>query len=485
MADIRSRLAALRARREQRSKPSVSSGASSSTMHLPEPSWDMHFKQRLTASALTLSDDEEDDELDELIVLPPPTVKLDPSAQRVVWRREQHSIARKKAHQLFKDRYPAMSRTFHDLPTEKDANTNVVEVQNEEELLVEEEVDDEEQQSDDEQSTTTANPSNSHVEHSTQNESLSAIAQEKESATCVETTAADDAQVHTTDTTDDGAGADHSLPDVSHNFESKSKPQPTPTTSPKKALPNSALNIEESCSRHVDELRRDDKIACPSPRQSLEEDREDTRSGHSRHCATQSPQTASEIAQTRRSEVTSQPDGLNADPSLDEAQPSANPPSLREAQQTRGASLSFGRDTAFIDDEAEEENDGSHRDDNEEVPALNDSDSDKDVLDATVVVDDTNVGEDDAARLASFHRKWERNSHGAQIAEIAKECNARTNAARAVAIDVDNAMDLTELVRRDNPEERSQSDDAASQVCVGLDHEDKTSDVAENYVDAM
>eukprot|EP00171_Calliarthron_tuberculosum_P013597 IDg13597t1 len=118
MADVRSRLAALRARRQQRAEAQADAArpkcadpalaAACAAVGFPRQTWDADFRERLAGHSGS------DDELDEIVVLPPAPIKLDPIAARVAW-----------------------------LPKE--------DVNDEEELLLEEEVDDEDESEDEEE----------------------------------------------------------------------------------------------------------------------------------------------------------------------------------------------------------------------------------------------------------------------------------------------------------------------------------------------
>ncbi|CDF34942.1 unnamed protein product [Chondrus crispus] len=109
MSSVKAKLAALRAKRaKQRSAatpladPELSAAALA--VGAPQVSWDADYKAKLRQvdTTSTLKDSEgsfclsgEDD--DELVVLPPPTRKLNPAAQRQLWRRRELERAKEKA----------------------------------------------------------------------------------------------------------------------------------------------------------------------------------------------------------------------------------------------------------------------------------------------------------------------------------------------------------------------------------------------------
>ena len=170
----------------------------------------------------------------------------------------------------------------------------------------------------------------------------------------------------------------------------------------------------------------------------------------------------------------------------------ARPPaSIPAPTTTRPEMREIARPSTFIDDEAEDDDEG-----NEEIsPTVRDytpemDDSEEGENDAVRdVVEDTPVSEEDAGELAKFHREWERKNDGKALCEIAKECNAQTAMSGAIG-DVDNAMDLTELIRKDKDkdsrQETSENGDCASVgQAASMDRSVEMADVDALYVGAL
>lgn len=433
MGDIRSRLAALRARRQQREAAKVEAAkpkcedaalaAAAAAVGEPQQTWDEDFRERLAGRV-----EESDEEMDEIVVLPPVAVKLDPIAARVAWRKKQMMAAKLKARENIRELFP--EPVFIHKVAEKKDTTIVDDVNDEEDLLLEQSEED------------------SDVEGSEVRDGDGADVEEG-----VESSGNDGGGEAGGSIVHASTFAERCVVEIleemikkaciSSNVNAGTYSERTVTTCLK--LTKTLQETQVRCETEETEVQQGvETLVDPA----LTEDS----SRLTAQLATESTSTIRSVAKTgemstsrkgKFSTVTSGALGAFAKLLKRGGGGSATVSSVRDStvQTTGGCEL--------IDDEAEMENEADG-----EIPIAIDSDADEEaellINDGVVADSETPV---DVEKLAKFHRQWER------------EANARSyiHGESGKAVDVDNAMDLSELMKR----EKERGDDDAASFCAG------------------
>lgn len=452
MADVRSRLAALRSRRHHRAAakaeaarpkctdPAIAAAAAAAGP--PRQTWDTDFRERLAGHTGS------DDELDEIVVLPPAPVKLDPIAARVAWRNDQVATARRKARQIIREQFPAPTLVKPDVPA-----IPKEEVNDEEELLLEEEVDvDQEGSSEDEES---------HDDQAASEDDEEPTENRKSNYT----NSMLSAQI-VGDILDDIV-CNVSIPAVFRTpIVSESDRDPSDASAPLHEASQSNVNLNLAAetsapqTASIDSARTEDSSRATA---QLETDSTEPNEGAAKSAAHKVEPSHSTKTDKKLNQVTTVVSGRP----LGLFSKLFGQKSGSAAESSAYNSTAQSRPCAFIEDEAEDEHDAD-----EDIQQAFDSDVDEDeqaLLDEGIVADSQIPT--DVHGLAQFHREWVREAESAALQDVSK------------GVLVDKAMDLSELSKRFQTEgtELDDQNDAAS-FCIG--NPDDKAETTE-YLDAM
>lgn len=494
MAALRARRAARVAEAATASKPKGVDPeimAAAEAVGAPRQTWDEDYRERL-AGTIESSDDEDD----AIVVLPPPAIKLDPVASRVAWRKAQREAARVEAAELVRERFPAPAIISQ--PTETGP---VEEVENEEQLLVEEEVEEEEDAGEEV-------PEEEIIPDEEDEEENNAMSDEEKLEENMDTEASEDDDDLADNTVDVDAETQPPLENgknisCSASFDANAETQPPEETDldttafalelvedlistslslSEKRVPRSGLIPKEvaavKASSNASPGRTDSQRTVDSSRISLQTALESSSTIKStRMIANNLRDTSIPVTQGRAS-------GDEDDVSVVETTPQGKAVTVsskggfnffKKFMSRSEPSSTVNGSSTLIDDEASED------DDDEDVEDEGAADSDmeeEEVMVDDCVERDAQETEAEAARLAEFHRQWEKGADDEAIRDAAKALGREK--------DVDDAMDLKELEERqkerDEQANQSEDDDAAS-FCMG--QQEEMVDDADNYVENM
>lgn len=521
MTDVRARLAALRAKRQER-KASLTAkfpantdpalAAAAAAVGEPQQSWDVDFQERLAGKG-----DSSEEEEDQIVVLPPPPVRLDPIAARIAWRKKAIAEANKKTQAILAKEFPVAR-----LPAP--AVKMPAEVNDEEELLLEQEVDeeedgdyvgsDEEEEGDEgEDADDEADEAESMGEESMGKKCDDPMPVDEEPKADTGVVKALLAKVAEKQVQDEKETSSSAL--VSSTSTVGDKPEKESTTDgAMKTTKGSVVDIDAVC-RDVDMTKNAINLdatpvtpedsynaadsqpaqdAAPSKKEVLSPPDDSGKTTDSSRItaelATGSHSTAKSI--TKCAQGLKKGDAVTANSSREG--PFSKFFTKQLSPHTEGATVSSVPATAtapappmksaFIDDEASDE---GEEDEADLVQIYGDSEEEEDAMkDDGVVADSTPPG-NDAARLAQFHRQWEEEQDDVAVGGGGHQnCN------------VDDAIDLSELLakQKENKERDAQeaeegndagagSDDAASEFCMGNMSLEDSRNAAGEYADKV
>ncbi len=470
MSDLRTRMAALRARRAARAAESAKASlpksvdpellAAANAAGAPRPTWDKDYRERL-AGTVESSDDEDE----AIVVLPPPAVKLDPVASRVAWRKAQLAAAREQAAGFMRERFPAPAPLTQPKVVEEAPKEDV---EDEEQLLVEEEgVESDEDEGEEEEV--------DGEEGEEEQEPGSVIDKADVEAEHVEV-----------DTCDAETQPPRPEESSKNSFVSELVEEIF-----EKALISKATEVVGEQSKLMAHAEETSNMACSTKTDDSQRTAESSRATF-KLAAESSSTVKSNAGQVANSGPAALASGTSASSNDKPGKKSATANSDRKAVTVTSGPV-FGPFTklgvswsktsrvasAFIDDEAEDEMDVDG-----DVPLAPDSDDDEEneVLGDDSLEPDTQQTEGDAQRLAEFHREWQKGTDIGAVLDTAKAVGCEQN--------VDNEMDLSELLQRKKEREAaeaeagSENDDAAS-FCMGGHPNEVEDDIVDRYVDQM
>ena len=482
MVDMRSRMAALRARRAARMADAAKAAqpknvdpelwAAAQAVGAPRATWDKDYRERL-AGTIESSDEEDEG----IVVLPPPAIKLDPIASRVAWRKKQREIAREQAAGLMRERYPAPAPLTQPKIEESGPKEDV---DDEEQLLIEEGVESDEEEVDGEEENDV--------------EGDGEEVEDQESGSVVEEPDSCDAETQPPETVEvDGSSGQTDDPlrkslstnlyvstlvdeifdkvFVSKPFPTDAENQMTPSKLVTKSTNRASTTRTEDSQRTAESSRATFKLAAESSSTVKSNAGQDMESRRIAHVTATSA--SSEDCTTKKSASTAVSDRKAVTVT-------SGPVFGPFSRLGKNSSIVSKNASAFIDNEAEDEM-------NVDVDIPLAPNSDREEEDATpdddCIEPDTTQTEGDAQRLAEFHREWQKESDIDAVRDAAKALGCER--------DVDNEMDLNELMQRKKEREAAEADGAGSEdddaasFCMGGHPSEREEEAVDRYVDNM